>query len=339
LSSTNDTWRPLPSEGEPAPRAQSAFAFNGRELAAVWGLPDSQNAPLRDGAAYDPVARRWRTLEVPASRHRATAIGLSDGGLFVFGGARVDDDDDGRSWVMSPEGRWRSVSSAGAPAERRGKLARLGDVVVVWTGEEPGTTYDAKEDRWRALAAADAPTPSIDQECTSDGEHLVVWGIDDGGELIAGGTLYDPRQDQWTLIPAPPDDAEAMATGSPLLTTRHLFVTGCNRDERQLIMWIFDRARAQWSRGPTIEGLVESHHACAWTGTELLLLGGSGPSYETTRNVFAYAPDTDEWRAFPPIPWRKPRLEFAWAWTGRSLVVWSGMEDEQSMPGGFELLV
>jgi hypothetical protein len=83
--------------------------------------------------------------------------------------------------------------------------------------------------------------------------------------------------------------------------------------------------------------LAESQHECVWTGRELVLFGGTGDDYETTPNVFAYSPDSDVWRALPPIPWKRPRLEFAWACTGSSLIVWSGMEGEKSKKGGFEI--
>ncbi len=69
--------------------------------------------------------------------------------------------------------------------------------------------------------------------------------------------------------------------------------------------------------------------AVAWTGREVLVVGGafatgSGVSLDAAREGAAYDPAADTWRELAPFP-LAPRRAAAAAWTGRELVVWGGV--------------
>ncbi|GAC1354900.1 MAG: hypothetical protein NVSMB47_08330 [Polyangiales bacterium] len=63
--------------------------------------------------------------------------------------------------------------------------------------------------------------------------------------------------------------------------------------------------------------------ASAWTGTELVVYGGSSDK-GVLGDGARYALATDSWKALPAAPFAKGRARAAAVWTGKELVVWGG---------------
>ncbi len=159
-----DRWRRLP-RGPLAERFGATAVWTGEEM-LVWGgathTLDYDAGPK--GAAYDPVADRWRRLPPSPLRGRADHIAAWTGREMVL-------------WGGSALGFGGQV---------------FGD----------GAAFDPVSDRWRSLPRG-APTPRFGHSAVWTGAQVLVWGgvnrtfTDDGG-------AYDPRRDRWTPIaPAP----------------------------------------------------------------------------------------------------------------------------------------
>lgn len=100
-----DRWRPMP-DPPITPRTSPAAVWSGREL-LIWGgigVPGTTDIgpldriierrtvlfPLGDGAAYDPAANRWRTLEpVPLLGRGFPAAAWDGEGMLMWGGLVV----------------------------------------------------------------------------------------------------------------------------------------------------------------------------------------------------------------------------------------------------------
>jgi hypothetical protein len=88
-------------------------------------------------------------------------------------------------------------------------------------------------------------------------------------------------------------------------------------------------AQGRWQAMAAAPILDRGDAAAAWTGTELLVWGGTNvdtpiPASEHTRtDGAAYNPATNTWRQLPPAPLR-PRTAPAAVWTGTELLVWGG---------------
>ena len=66
-----------------------------------------------------------------------------------------------------------------------------------------------------------------------------------------------------------------------------------------------------------------------WDGTEVLIVGGSGPfgrpRCSPCADGFAYNPSTNRWRRLPRMKF--PRVAHVAVWSGTQLLVWGGVTD------------
>jgi hypothetical protein len=212
------SWRRLrPPPGLHPGRTRPA-GWTGRELLVVDAAAAEQQAAgggLR-GAAYDPLADRWRQLPAsprPSSGELLERTALWAGTrLLVWsflkspGSAAGSEPDEVDLWAYDPAAdRWTVLAS---PSPRtRPLLARAS---LEWTGSEVlavqhtsvlppdpapfAGRYDPDRDRWTPIA--DPP-----QRVEFSDPAALVWT---GAALVAGGGhAYDPASDRWWPLPAP----------------------------------------------------------------------------------------------------------------------------------------
>lgn len=292
----------MTAAGAPAPRYLHTAVWAGGEM-LVWGGACGSSS-CGDGAAYDPARDRWSALAAagaPAPRGWHTAV-FTGREMIVWGGQDAPSRKlfgDGARYDAK-QAAWRAMAGAGAPAARRYHAAVwTGSEMVIWGGDRSatrddgfadGAAYDPAADRWRALSTRGAPAARWAHTAVWTGKQMIVWGglgcsRDSAGEPLLCGTggAYDPAQDRWT----------ALATdGAPSPRSGHSAVwTG-----QQMIVWGGAAARcADGSSGACADGAAydpatdrwtpltaagrpaaRSGHAAAWTGTAMLLWGGSG---------------------------------------------------------------
>ncbi len=88
-----------------------------------------------------------------------------------------------------------------------------------------------------------------------------------------------------------------------------------------------------WTQMARPEGLTQRlGHSAVWTGTEMIVWGGTGVDLRTGRvgplvDGARYNPATDSWTMLPPSPLR-PRTDFSVVWTGSTMIVWGGFAAE-----------
>lgn len=200
------TWSRIP-DGPLSGRSDAAVAWTGEEL-LIWGgftgdCCEPSEMFLGDGAAYDPVAHRWRVLPQAPIVERAPFSVWTGRELVVWGSrGRELHLRDGAAYDPAAD-TWRRI--ADAPWE-------LSDATPIWTGEEMivfgssldgnnrsqtptavGLAYDPAQDRWRAIAPSEL----------SPQAHTAGWP--GAGEMIAwdyeqGSAAYDPATDTWRRL-------------------------------------------------------------------------------------------------------------------------------------------
>lgn len=291
-------WELLPSAPIP-PRVDPAAVWTGTEV-LVWGGrtdPSSSRSGVRgDGAAYDPVSRRWRVLPLapigPRNEPEAVWTGTE---MLVWGG-------------QQPEGP--------GPA-----------------GWADGAAYDPARNAWRRIP--DAPIGSRVSVGTAwTGKELVVIGgvpAGGAGDRQAIGAAYDPARNAWRLLPdlgfEGHTGAWAAWTGSEVLYWRP---HGETMGVPALYGYDPDADRWRQHRTPAAEiRLVWDAAAFVWTGSEILVASGTYTAHDGEMwshvEAVAYDPADERWRRLhrsenPYARLMAPHMSRA-RWTGRELVL------------------
>lgn len=289
-ASEESAWTALP----PAPlssRFWHSVTWTGREV-IVWGGVDNGGRAdpfANDGAAYDPSTGRWRKLaEVGLqSRHGHAAV-----------------------WT--------------------------GQEVIVWGGfadivgrEDSGAMYLPDADVWRPIR----PFPAIrDPVAVWTGDWMLVWGLprDSGPEEPAITAAYDPAANAWTTLATSPLAARGAASG--VWTGDELIVWGgwhwdVAEEEIRTVAEgaAYDPATDTWRRLPPAPLSPRFGHSVVWTGSEMIVWGGttSEANDAVVADGAAYDPATDAWRVLPASP-LEARYDHTAVWTGRAMLVWGG---------------
>lgn len=215
------TWRRLPPPPSQLRPPSRPAVWTGHELLVVDADADHQVAGggLR-GAAYDPMADRWRLL-APSPRLSGGELldrtilwagtRLLVGSFWNRSGKATSDptnaDPDGADlWAYDPAtDRWTALPPPSVPV--RSLLARA---ALAWTGQEIlavqhssvippdpapfGGRYDPDHGRWTPIAR---PPQRVQFRASA----ALVWT---GEALLANGShAYDPATDRWWRLPAP----------------------------------------------------------------------------------------------------------------------------------------
>jgi N-acetylneuraminic acid mutarotase len=250
----------------------------------------------------------------------------------------------GHGFRLDPDAKTRrALATDGAPSARWTHAAVwTGSEMLVWGGRaefasnshrDDGARYDPNADRWRPITATNAPTARSQMAAVWTGDEMIVWGgYGDGGTAWDTGGRYDPKAGRWRMVAlrgAPEARVEPIHvwTGTVMLVwggitpdLKQTFRTGGRynpKTDRWAPIRPDDNAPAVWG-APAV-----------WTGTEMLIWGGSHQNGDENVNQdtcrgWAYNPSTDRWRSLSTTGAPAARFFHTAVWTGSRLVVWGG---------------
>src|SRR5262245_22685583 len=236
-------------------------------------------------------------------------------------------------------GTWRRLPAAPIPGLHPSYLSGA------WTGQEVlvsglvsevseggsirhvGAAYNPSTATWRRLP----PMPGVAE--VREGRYLSVWT---GRELVAGGlglhAAYNPATNRWRPVSSRIGYGSSAGT-VVVWTGRQLLVWGggCCGEYSDAGM-AYTPATDSWQQLPQAP-LAGRHAFGAWTGTEMVVIGGSGEVVAGNvvhgrifRDAAAYDPATHSWRRLPPMP--APRTEATATWTGTEVLVVGGHQGD-----------
>lgn len=332
------------------------FVFGTITLAvALQGCSDSSSGKPNYPKAEGPTVGHWEELPSASSVATGEAFGsamvVTDSEFLSWsgGGGSVEslacnDENCQRGFALNLETKlWRVISVDGAPQARVVPI-------TVWTGEEmmvwggmtnlwsaglvDGGAYNPKTDTWRIISSEAAPSPRRWLSPIWTGKEVILWGGADfsstaeDAPVLGDGAAYNPVTDSWRSL-STRDAPSARCSYSAVWTGVEMLVWGGTNDgslgENSSDMlgdgFAYNPETDSWRTISTKAGPERNiAYVTAWTGTEMLLWGGS--SYET---MSAYNPSTDSWRDIDPSG---PHLEYGScsAWTGKYLIK-CGAED------------
>jgi N-acetylneuraminic acid mutarotase len=323
-----DTWTPTSTVGAADSRYGHTAVWTGTEMIVYGGDSRPNGTPdkmVNTGGRYNPETDSWTLTSTNGAplKNNHTAV-WTGSEMFVWGGRHVS------PGIFREAARYRPSTDSWVPTNNQDSAS---GEVGVWTGAEmlvwgkkppcsagcegTGGRYNPATNAWGPMSHTGAPA--------GDGvaNSNAVWT---GKEMFLLGRRYNPLTDTWTqasAVGAPADKSAAVWTGKEVLvwgggaTPENTPAPAGGRYNPENDTW----------RPMTTAGAPSARtlHSAVWTGSELVVWGGSGYfSNSGTNTGGRYNPETDTWRPTTTAGAPEVRLWNSAVWTGAELVVWGG---------------
>ena len=340
-----NTWLAMNNTGAPDARRNHSAVWTGTSM-IIWG-GQSDSIALNSGAIYSPLTDSWSTTTTtgaPTARYRHTAV-WTGSKMIVWGGSGTSFSDEYTGGIYDPSiNTWTSTTTILAPAQRHDHTAVwTGSKMIVWGGIVPGEVVlygtggifdpnDGSEGSWTPTdASPSAPkVRSLHTAVSTTDSKMIVWGgyVTGGADENTGG-IYDPSSNLWT---------PTTTTNAPLARQDHTAVwTGS-----KMIVWggssasyfndggIFDPAGGTGGEGAWTATnnngapAARNYHTAVWTGTKMIVWGGSDSTLATFNSGGLYDLANDSWSATPSTDAPPARWLHSAFWTGTKMLIWGG---------------
>lgn len=286
------------------------------------------------GVAADTwIPTSTQTVVSPDKRERHTSVwtgtemicwGGDNGSTYLNTGARY-----------SPgNNSWQPISTVNAPVYREGHTAVwTGTDMLIWGGVNGATAftdggkYNPLTDSWTVIAS-NSSIGYLYHTAIWTGGLMIVWGgLDIGtGDPINSGARYNPGNNTWTATstvnaPTPRTDHTAIWTGTEMIIWGGydaINLSTLNTGAK------YNPSTNTWTTMSTVNAPAgRMAHTAVWTGTEMIVWGGSEGLYSYNAGTGArYNPSTNTWTpiAFAPAS----RYYHTAIWTGSDMIIWGG---------------
>lgn len=187
-------------------------------------------------------------------------------------------------------------------------------------------------DSWAAITTNTAPSARRYQSTPGiwTGHEMIVWGGIDSGNINSGG-MYDPTTDTWT-----PTSLQNAPSGrsyhSQVWTGKTMIVFGgtgsCGYSSCYLNSGaIFDPSQNTWKTMSTDNAPSGRYgHTAVWTGSKMIVWGGTESGSTNSNTGGIYDPETDTWSSMSTVDAPNGRVGHTAVWTGTQMIVWGGLE-------------
>jgi hypothetical protein len=259
------------------------------------------------------IAPGWALSREGPTGIRSGGVFLWDGsGVVLWGGASYDKTghlqpaaDDGAVYDAATDS-WKVIDSAPIAGRRSAKAVWTGSRVVIWGGVDDqgrglhdGALFDPSSGGWTKMTDAPAEVSAEGSAAVWTGTEMLVWGGPPGSK----GAAFDPKTEQWRLLP------EAPIASRP--------IGNATWTETEMIVWsngdgaAYNPVIDKW-RAIAPSPLHNAQPTGVWTGSDVVFLGGANTDALT--ESAAYHPVTDTWQMLASGP-SHPGLGFVWTGT------------------------
>ncbi len=226
--------------------------------------------------------------------------------------------------------QWIASTAFDSPTEGGAAVVWTGQSLLVWGGScgaqgacNIADSIDPTTGSVKKMSLTGAPPFAWDCATVWTGTQMIIWP---GAGTPTG--LYDPVADSWTTTSMPPvanatPDGPALWTGDEMLVWAYASMPG--QTSSFMLPLAFDPKTNTWTSLPTNgQPSARSGYATVWTGTEMIIWGGTDSSDNNPlTDGAAYNPTTQTWRTIAPAP--ATGLDVTGAvWSGTEMLVWGG---------------
>ncbi|WP_160164532.1 Kelch repeat-containing protein [Pedosphaera parvula] len=227
---------------------------------------------------------------------------------------------------------WNQRSNNNAPQPRWGHtVVWTGSEMIVWGGINAnylsdGGRYNPSTQTWMPLPASGL-APRQFHVAVWTGSKMIVWGGYDNGIYLNDGAMYDPASNTWSSVttsgaPVIRDAPVAIWTG-----TEMIIWGGYNNNGTH---YLGDGAKYNpntdtWTPMATANAPVARYfHTAVWTGTEMIVWGGSNGDGAFLNSGARYNPSANTWTPISSSGAPVGRFYQAAVWTGTEMLIWGG---------------
>jgi N-acetylneuraminic acid mutarotase len=341
---TTDTWSPTTQTGAPSARSDATSASTGSKL-IVWAGHDCSNFPCDEfdtGARYDPATDSWAAMSgahAPSSRYLAPAV-WTGSAMVTFGGWSDLSETGfaaGGGRYTEATNEWDLLPTAGAPEDRiTHSLAWTGSEAIVWGGQngsftiDTGARYNVAADSWSPVKPSNRPIPTPGHKSVWTGSEMLIWGGNQTLGVGVGGR-YDPVLDAWSPMATSNQPPGVRHDHTVVWTGTQMIVWG-GRDSVDVTTYgdggRYSVSSNSWSPIPATATLPErARHTAVWTGTRMLVWGGTDDPNLITPSAIrgaSYDPATGSWTPITDVGALSPRSRHGAVWTGEEMIVFGG---------------
>jgi N-acetylneuraminic acid mutarotase len=221
-------------------------------------------------------------------------------------------------------------------SERTSHARSVPELEASFTLRSPAAT-GCVPDTWTPMQSG-APAPRNQHSVVWTGSEMIVWGGTSGLFLNSGGR-YDPATSTWTPISTGANVPPARVSHTAIWTGSEMIVWGGSDQHGTQFNegGRYDPATDTWKPTSTGTGCpgVRSGHTAVWTGSTMIVWGGSSRQGEPYLAGGRYVPATDTWTSIasgPGAPTNRSRHTAVW--TGTQMLVWGGYGDQAYLNSG-----
>ncbi len=264
---------------------------------------------------------------------------VAPGGLYTLPGLSVQAggcDDNWTATAIQGEGRDRHT------------VVWTGSEMIVWGGEvglgvfsNTGARYTPSTDSWVATSTVNAPSNRADLTAVWTGTEMIVWGGDTPGIWFNTGGRYNPGADSWTATstanaPQARENQTAVWTGREMIVWGGYFQDPPSTDHYVNTGGRYNPNTDSWTATNTTNAPAgRNRHTAVWTGSQMIVWGGSIANSQWVNTGGRYNPNTDSWAATSTVSAPVARGAHTAVWTGSEMIVWGGFTfSSQTNTGG-----
>lgn len=228
-----------------------------------------------------------------------------------------------QSGALTSSDNWTAI--AGGTARARAASVWTGTEMLIWGDGTEGWRYKPSTNTWTAMSTVNQPLNRENPAAVWTGTEMIVWSGRLSGVYYTTGGRYNPTTDTWTLIsqnnvPAGRINAAVVWTGSEMIVFGGASPGLLNDTFRYNPN---QGSFGTWTAGSSINAPVaRSGHTAVWTGTEMIVHGGTNLSNATYTDVVRYNPASNVWTTGASAT--VPRSSHTAVWTGSAMIVWGG---------------
>ena len=323
----------------PAVLEQSVTEGGPNPVASTFDLTNLGNCPLAFSLSASTVdGQAWLSVAPAAGNVGAGASASISVSVDVIGPALLPGNYTGS---ISVSGTCTTTGQAarGSPLAVAVNLrvTPLGAAIAV-SQTNIGVDTNPVADQWSPVPSNTLTPDRGAHTATWTGREMWVFGGENTAGAVGVGGKYDALINQWTSMPT---------AGAPTARMGHTAVwTGS-----QMIVWggtstanfgasgaVSTGARLSttgWAQVSTTNApSPRLHHTAVWTGTELVVWGGTSGANAPLGDGGRYNPVTNSWTAMPSANAPAARSKHIAVWTGREMLIWGGTGSSGALADG-----